>query len=160
MRQMRNTIGSGDQAHSTNTMAMFWSSLALATIDSKVYRDHLEAFRWKMTLMRNWEGGFIPSECSNEFMGAEGVLGLWIQTSTYMMMLNGEKHNLAITGRKDLLPEKLEEGVTVHNWDYVIYRYYLRNWAVAEAMLGSKCPAELKRGVKKLQQFPLSTNFT
>ncbi|MBL7076391.1 MAG: hypothetical protein ISS31_02865 [Kiritimatiellae bacterium] len=144
---MRNTLGATDLAHAATTLGILSSSMGLAASDPDLFREHMALQKYRVTFMRNWEGGFLFSYYPFDYMGAEFVLGDMFRTATFMLMLAAPRQHLAITGNPAYQPRSLDPVEPPHNWDFYIYRYYLRNWAVAQAMLGDRAPAALKEAI-------------
>jgi hypothetical protein len=83
-------------------------------------------------------------------MGAENVMGLYWRTAAYVLALTSDRKQLAINGNPKWLPKSYEAKGPTHNWTYYTYKYYLRNYAVADTILDIHSPPELKAALKAL----------
>ena len=159
IERMDASIGDGDNSHATSSLAFIFGSLALANADEAVFIKHMQNFRYKLTLDDCWEGGFLKSAFPLDFQGGEGVTANWIRTAGTILVLNALKHNLAITGKRDLWdPERLDH-VPVCEWGGQIHSYYLRNWALATELLGEKAPRELWHGLREIHALRRDMNL-
>ncbi|MFC4992216.1 DUF6288 domain-containing protein [Rubritalea tangerina] len=147
------SIGDGDNSHATSSLAFIFSSLAMAVADEAVFLKHMQNFKYKMTIDDNWEGGYLKSAFPLDFQGGEGVTSMWIRTAGSILTLNALKHNLAITGKKELMASERIEGSVVSEWGGQVHSYYLRNWCIANELLGEKAPLALAEGIAKMQGF-------
>ena len=150
VERMDASLGDGDNSHATSSLAFIFSSLALASADEKVYRKHMQNFRYKMTLDDCWEGGFLKSAFPLDFQGGEGVTASWIRTAGTILVLNAQKRNMAIAGKRELWKPARFPYEPVCEWGGQVHSYYLRNWALAYELLGSNAPAALKQGIDEI----------
>lgn len=146
------SLGDGDNSHATSSLAFIFSSLAMASTDEEVFLKHMQNFKYKMTIDDNWEGGFLKSAFPLDFQGGEGVTSQWIRSAGSILVLNALKHNLAITGKKEFISDESIDSVAVSEWGGQVHSYYLRNWCIANELLGSKAPPQLKKGIAKLAE--------
>ena len=130
VERMHASIGDGDNSHATSSLAFIFSSLALAAADEDVFLKHMQNFKYKMTIDDNWEGGILKSAFPLDFQGGEGVTSNWIRSAGTILVLNALKHNLAITGKKDLWSKDYISTVAVSEWGGQVHSYYLRNWCL------------------------------
>ncbi|GAA5497034.1 hypothetical protein Rhal01_03222 [Rubritalea halochordaticola] len=144
------SIGDGDNSHATSSLAYIFASLAMAAADEEVFLKHMQNFRYKMTIDDNWEGGFLKSAFPLDFQGGEGVTSQWIRSAGSILVLNALKHNLAITGKKELMAKEKLDSVAVSEWGGQVHSYYLRNWCLANELLGRKAPPKLAKGIERL----------
>ena len=148
--RFRASLGDGDNSHATSSLAFIWSTTAMSVLDDELYRDHLEHFKYKLTIDDCWDGGYLKSAFPMDFQGGEGVTGLWIRTAGTIMGLCAYKKNLAITGAQEFKPSKYKKGIPATEWETFIHQYYHRNWLVAQELLGNQCPQPLKEAIAKI----------
>lgn len=153
------SIGDGDNSHATSSLAYIFSSLAIAAADEDVFIDHMRNFRYKMAIDDNWEGGILKSAFPLDLQGGEGVTSNWIRTAGTVLVLNALKHELAITGKKELWADQHLAGTPVSEWGGQIHSYYLRNWCLAKELLGNRAPAKLSIGIRDMNQLPRTTDL-
>lgn len=148
------SVGDGDNSHATSTLAFIFSSLAMATGDEKIFLKHMQNFKYKMVIDDNWEGGFLKSAFPLDLQGGEGVTSTWIRSAGSILVLNALKHNLAITGKKELQSKKRIKSVAVSEWGGQVHSYYLRNWCLVQELLGRQAPRALSQGISALNALP------
>lgn len=148
------SIGDGDNSHATSSLAFIFSSLAIATSDESVFLKHMQNFRYKMTIDDNWDGGFLKSAFPLDLASGEGVTSNTIRTAGYILVLNGLKKNLAITGKTEHWNKNYIPTVAVSEWGGQVHSYYLRNWALAKEILGNRAPKELDQGIRAMYSLP------
>jgi hypothetical protein len=159
IERMDASLGDGDNSHATSSLAFIFGSLALAAADEETFLKHMQNFRYKLTLDDCWEGGFLKSAFPLDLQTGEGVTANWIRTAGTILVLNSLKHNLAITGKRELWkPERLDYE-PVCEWGGQVHSYYLRNWALATELLGAKTPHTLQRGVHELHALRRDMNL-
>lgn len=146
----KGTLGGIDQGHATQSLAMGWALLAAAMADPQALERHMEAMRWKFTMLRCFDGGFAWNAYRLEYQGGEGLLPNYLRSGTYLVALNAHKRNLAITGAPEWRAKSFTEEPPVCDTDAVALGYYQRNWGVADTVLGDKSPDGLKSGLKRL----------
>ncbi|MGB0991542.1 MAG: DUF6288 domain-containing protein, partial [Akkermansiaceae bacterium] len=159
IERMDASIGDGDNSHATSSLAFIFSSLAIAAADEEVFLKHMQNFKYKMTIDDNWEGGFLKSAFPLDFQGGEGVTANWIRSAGSILVLNALKHNLAITGKKELWKKGNIGRTAVSEWGGQVHSYYLRNWCLAQELLGRKAPRELAQGIRMMQTVPRDENL-
>ncbi len=160
--RMEASIGDGDNSHATSSLAYIFGTLSIACADEEVYLKHMQNFKYKMTIDDNWEGGFLKSAFPLDFQGGEGVTANWIRSAGYILSLNAVKKNMAITGKKEFWSKESvapNDEVAVSEWGGQIHSYYLRNWCLANELLGAKAPAEIAQTIKLLQALPRDINL-
>jgi len=150
----RNSLGLGDIAHSSQTIGWWGTAYGLPASDPETFYKHMEIFKHKIAMHRCWNGGFCASQFPFDYMGGEGVMGGIFRTACYLISLCAHREQIAITGNKALWAKNLSTREPSHNWHYFTYSYYLRNWAVADTILGAHSPAVLKQGVRTLDAMP------
>ena len=144
------SIGDIDNSHATSTLAFVLGSLGLAAADEEVFLRTMQNKRYKLTIDDCWEGGILKSAFPMDFQGGEGVTANWIRTAGTILVFNALKQNLAITGnREHWNPDRLAYQ-PVCEWGNQVHSYYLRNWALAIELLGSRAPDELAGGLREL----------
>ncbi len=55
-------IGGIDQGHATQTLSLSWALLGSAAISPEILERQIEPMRWKLTMLRCFDGGILP-EC-------------------------------------------------------------------------------------------------
>lgn len=152
--RMQASIGDGDNSHATSSLAFVFSSLALAAADEEAFLRHMRNFRYKLTLDDNWEGGFLKSAFALDLQTGEGVTSNWIRSAGSILVLNALKRQLAITGAKQHWKKERIPEVAVSEWGGQVHSYYLRNWCIAQELLGRRAPRELAIGIKEMHRLP------
>jgi len=143
--------GGVDQGHATETLSAQWAFIAMAASDLPSYREHLEALKWKITMRRAFNGGYTTSAWRLEFAGGESLLDYAIRSATWVIALCADKQNLAITGNRKYRAKYLVDVPPTTDTDAMLHGYYLRNWGVADAVLGKHSPAILKEALQTLK---------
>lgn len=143
-------LGGIDQGHATQSLSMTWALMATAIADPEALSRHMAAMRWKLTMLRNVDGGFGWNAYRLEYQGGEGLLPNYLRSGCYLMVLNAHKRNLAMTGSPQWQAKTLPDLPPVCHGDAVALGYYQRNWGVVDSMLGAKSPVRLKDGLKRL----------
>ncbi|MFR1412147.1 MAG: hypothetical protein ACLSUW_07460 [Akkermansia sp.] len=92
-------IGGCDQGHSSETLSIMWALPSYWRVNPEVYYKNMEAFRWKLTLLRPFDGGMMQNPNRLELMTADPVIGTYIRTGVWITALCAERRNLAITGK-------------------------------------------------------------
>ncbi|MFM7181957.1 MAG: DUF6288 domain-containing protein [Verrucomicrobiales bacterium] len=159
VERMDASIGDGDNSHATSSLAFIFASIALASADEAVFLKHMQNFRYKLALDDCWDGGFLKSAFPLDFQGGEGVTANWIRTAGTILVLNALKHNMAITGKRDLWNQERVDYPPVCEWGNQVHSYYLRNWALATELLGEKTPANLPQGVAEIHALRRDMNL-
>ncbi|NQZ59646.1 MAG: PDZ domain-containing protein, partial [Lentisphaeraceae bacterium] len=133
--------GSTDDGHGTHTIPFVFGNMAMGLCSDKAYKANMEAFFWKFTTHRGFDGFIVNNSNPLEFHSGEFVMGKpWWSTGGWLLMMNTHKHNLAMTGKKEYMASSQKEVPLVHDHDFKAYRYILRQWCTVEAALGKKTP--------------------
>jgi hypothetical protein len=143
-------LGGLDQGHATQSLSTTWGLIAAALSDPQALERHMEALRWKFTMLRCFDGGFGWNAYRLEYQGGEGLLPNYLRSGAYLVVLNAHRHNLAITGAPEFRAKSFPDLPPVCDADAVALGYYQRNWGVAAEVLGTKAPASLQSGLKRL----------
>jgi len=151
--------GGVDQGHATETLSSQWAFIAMAASDLPSYREHLEALKWKITMRRAFNGGYTTSAWRLEYAGGESLLGYAIRSSSWLIALCADKQNLAITGNLKYRTKHLVEVPPTTHTDAMLQGYYLRNWGVADAVLGECSPASLKESLNVLKSMKMGSGL-
>ncbi len=154
----RGDIGGMDQGHATQSLTTTWGLLAAAAVSPEALERHFAALRWKLTMLRTHDGGFCQNPYRLEYQGGEGLLPTYLRSGAYLVILNSQKHNLAITGAPQWRARTFLDLPPVCHEDAVALGYYQRNWGVAAAMLADKAPPPLQAGLAKLLAMGKSNN--
>lgn len=143
-------LGGIDQGHATQTLSMTWGLIAAANSDPLALERHMEALRWKFTMLRCFDGGFGWNAYRLEYQGGESLLPNYLRSGAYLVVLNAHRRNLAMTGAPQWRAKSFPDLPPVCDADAVALGYYQRNWGVAAEVLGTKAPASLQSGLKRL----------
>ena len=152
-------VGGMDQGHATQTLSMQWGFIASAMLGEKTYRRQIEALQWRVTMQRAYRGGFGQNAYRLEYQGGESLLNYALRTGSWLVILNGPRRNLAITGRDHQYAPPLAKLPPLNDHDASWHGRYLRDWSVAEVLLGKNCPAVLRDALKKLADMPKGEGF-
>lgn len=152
-------VGGMDQGHATQTLSLQWGLAASAMLGEKTYRRQLDALLWRVTMQRAYRGGFGQNAYRLEYQGGESLLNYALRTGSWLVTLNGSKRNLAITGRDHQYAPPLAKLPPINDHDASWHARYVRDWSVAETLLGKNCPASLRDAVKKLADMPKGEGF-
>lgn len=147
------TLGGGDQGHATKTFSLFGTTLGIASAAPEILPEHLRRHSWAITSNRRFDGGFHWGSDPIEYQGAETVMHDLYRASTYLILLNSGRHNLAITGRKDLVPTQQYTVPKLTVQDARIHRSYVSRLAIAEATIkqaGKSIPPALSQTIDSL----------
>lgn len=115
----------------------------------------MEAFRWKLTLLRPFDGGMMQNPNRLELMTADPVIGTYIRTSIWITALCAERRNLAITGKPEFQAKTFRKVPPVIDTESRFLNTYVRNWSMVNAALGAKAPASLKSAIRELKNIPV-----
>ncbi len=146
----RGEVGGMDQGHATESLSTTWGLLAAAAVSPEALERHFAALRWRLTMLRCHDGGFCQNSYRLEYQGGEGLLPAYLRAGAYLVILNSDKHNLALTGAPKWRAKSFPDVPPVCHEDAVALGYYQRNWGVAAAMLAGKAPPPLRAGLAKL----------
>lgn len=146
-------IGGCDQGHSSETLSIMWALPAYWRTNPEVYYKNMEAFRWKLTLLRPFDGGMMQNPNRLELMTADPVIGTYIRTSIWITALCAERRNLAITGKPEFQAKTFRKVPPVIDTESRFLNTYVRNWSMVNAALGAKAPASLKSAIRELKTF-------
>lgn len=148
-------IGGCDQGHSSETLSIMWALPAYWRTNPEVYYKNMEAFRWKLTLLRPFDGGMMQNPNRLELMTADPVIGTYIRTSIWITALCAERRNLAITGKPEFQAKTFRKVPPVIDTESRFLNTYVRNWSMVNAALGAKAPASLKSAIRELKNIPV-----
>ena len=148
------TIGDADNSHASSSLAFIFSTLAMAAEDESLFLKSMQNFKYKMTLDDNWEGGILKAAFPLDFQGGESVTGVLIRSAGSILVLNATKHNLAITGKKEFKRKTRITTSAVSEWGNQVHSYYLRNWCIAQELLGRRAPKGIAKGISELNALP------
>lgn len=148
-------IGGADQGHSSETLSLMWAFPCCWLSDPVAYYKNMEAFRWKFTLLRPFDGGMLQNPNRLEYMGAEGVIGTYIRTSIWINALCTPKQNLAITGNPKYLAKTFRNVPPINDTESRFLQTYIRNWSLVKASLGSKAPKIISDTIKEMKDIPV-----
>ena len=145
-------FGSAENGHATQTLHYTWSMLSSANCSDDAYRASMNAYLWKFTTLREYDGFINQNNYRTEYHNGDGVIGdpYW-RTSGYLMILNAWKRNLAITGNPQFRSRSFEKTAVMFHRDVAAKNYYKRNWALVANVLGNKAPASFKEAYQILK---------
>lgn len=133
-------VGGADCGHSTETLSLLWAIPATRLASKAQYNKMMESYRWKLTLMRTFEGGIAFNPNRLEYMGAESVINLYIRTAAWVIGLCADREQLAITGKKEYLAKSFRNVPPVTDYDSRMLSNYKRNYGMVDQILGSRAP--------------------
>lgn len=148
-------IGGADQGHSSETLSLMWALPCYWLSDPVAYYKNMEAFRWKFTLLRPFDGGMLQNPNRLEYMGAEGVIGTYIRTSIWINALCAPKQNLAITGNPKYMAKTFRNVPPINDTESRFLQTYIRNWSLVKASLGTKAPQIISETIKEMKDIPV-----
>jgi len=144
-------FGSAEDGHATQTLHFVFACLAAANCSPEAHRAHMDAYLWKFTTLREFDGFINKNNYRTEYHNGDGVIGepYW-RTAGYLLVMNAHKRNLGITGKPEYRG-KIREVPVVYHRDRAAHNQVKRNWALVEAVLGDKVPPSFGRAFDKLQ---------
>ncbi|NQZ58600.1 MAG: hypothetical protein HRT88_14180, partial [Lentisphaeraceae bacterium] len=108
--------GDLDGGHATHTLHFVFGIIAASISSPKAYKANLEAFLWKLTTHRGFDGLIVNNSNPMEHHSGEKVMGKpWWSTGGYLIMLNAHKRNLAMTGKEKYMASSQKELPLIHN---------------------------------------------
>jgi len=160
-RYSHGPYGSAEHGHATQTMHFFWGMLSSAVASDQAFIDNMSDHLWRYTLYRDYDGTANKNNERTEYHNADGVIGepYW-RMASFIIHMNAYKHNLAITGK----PEYQSKGTPrkepmVYHADKSLYNEILRNWSLAEYVLGDQAPTAFTQTFTKLRQLPKDSHL-
>lgn len=148
-------IGGCDQGHSSETLSIMWALPSYWRVNPEVYYKNMEAFRWKLTLLRPFDGGMMQNPNRLELMTADPVIGTYIRTSVWITALCAERQNLAITGKPEFQAKTFRKVPPINDTESRFLNTYIRNWSMVSAALGAKSPGSLKSAIRDMKKIPV-----
>lgn len=148
-------IGGSDQGHSSETLSIMWALPAYWRVNPEVYYKNMEAFRWKLSLMRPFDGGMMQNPNRLELMTADSVMGPYIRTAIWINGLCADRQNLAITGKPEFQAKTFRKVPPILDTESRFLNTYIRNWSMVNASLGAKAPGSLKSAIRELKNIPV-----
>ncbi len=147
--------GDADAGHASHMLPFVWACLGVANCGPEAHRGNMEAFLWKFTLNRDFDGFINRNTNRLEYHGAEDVIGnpYW-GMGGYLMIFNAHRRNLAITGQPDLVAASYRSAPVRHDGDQAFWRSTVRDWNIVEAVLGPRAPAGLAPVLERLRGLP------
>ena len=147
--------GTAENGHATQTLHFFWSSMAIANCGPEAHQNNMSAYLWKFVTYREYDGFANKNNSRTEYHGGDGVIGSphW-RTAAYVILLNAHKRNLAITGAPAYRSTRLQDYPLAFFGDKAFHNHVLRNWALAEAILGGAAPGAFTSTLKTLRDLP------
>ena len=145
-------FGSAENGHATQTLHFTWSMLSSANCSDDAYRASMNAYLWKFTTLREYDGFINQNNYRTEYHNGDGVIGdpYW-RTSGYLLVLNAWKRNLAITGNPKYRSQSFDKTAVMFHRDVAAKNLYKRNWALVANVLGSKAPASFNDAYQTLK---------
>jgi len=154
-------FGSAEHGHATETLHFFWGSIAVLNTGIEPFEKHMNAYLWQFVTRRTIEGFANKNNTRCEYHNGDGVIGepYW-RTAGYVILLNGYKRNLAITGNPDYREEPRPMPVAYHR-DVTELNTMLRNWAIVEAYLGKEnLPEGFSEAISSLRAIKRDQNLS
>lgn len=147
--------GTAENGHATQTLHFFWSSIAIANCGPEPHRNNMSAYIWKFNTYREYDGFANKNNARTEYHGGDGVIGSphW-RTAGYVILLNAHKRNLAITGDPAYKSPALQDNPLAFFGDKAFHNHVLRNWNLAEAVLGGAAPRAFSSTLNKIRNLP------
>ena len=141
-------FGSAENGHATQTLHFVWSMLSSANCSDDAYRESMNAYLWKFTTLREYDGFINQNNYRTEYHNGDGVIGdpYW-RTAGYLLILNSWKRNLAITGNSKFRSNSFQDTAVMFHRDVAAHNYFKRNWALVANVLGTKSTQSFKRGI-------------
>ncbi|NQZ60240.1 MAG: hypothetical protein HRT88_22545, partial [Lentisphaeraceae bacterium] len=150
-RFLKPPYGDVDGGHGTHTIPFILGSIAISNCDPQAHKNNMNAFLWKLTTHRGFDGFIVNNSNPMEHHTGEAVMGKpWWSTGAYLILLNAHKHNMAMTGEVEYMASYQKELPLIHDIDMKVYRHVLRQWNTVEAALGKKTPRSVSLAIKKL----------
>ena len=145
-------FGSAEDGHATQTLHFVFGCLAAANCSPETHRAHMDAYLWKFTTLREFDGFINKNNYRTEYHNGDGVIGepYW-RTAGYLLVMNAHKRNLGITGKPELRGEIREVPVVYHR-DRATYNQVMRNWALVDGVLDDKAPPSFSQALAKLRE--------
>jgi len=145
-------FGNVDAGHATAVIPFVMGSLAVNACGDEALREHLGVFLWKLTTHRKFNGFINGNTNRLEYRGGDAVLGypFW-RTGGYLLVLNSHKRNLAMTGQPKYTSKQAMASTPSGHQDDAFWRFTLRNWNVAESLLGNKMPVQMRQAIRVLR---------
>ncbi len=152
--------GSGENGHATQTIHFVWACLAAANCGSKALLGNMNAYLWKFTTLREYDGFINKNNYRVEYHSGDAVLGrpYW-RTAGYLLIMNAYKRNLAITGNPKYRAKSFRNVPLLFHQHQAAYKFIERNWFLAEAVLYPHVPKSLKSGIDKLRALKRGENL-
>ena len=146
-------FGSAENGHATQTLHFVWSMLSSANCSDDAYRESMNAYLWKFTTLREYDGFINQNNYRTEYHNGDGVIGdpYW-RTAGYLMILSAWKRNLAITGKPSYRSQAFKETAVMFHRDVATQNFYKRNWALVANVMGAKAPESFRSAYKKLKE--------
>lgn len=143
-------VGGMDQGHASQSLSTTWGLIAAANVSPQAIERHAEALRWKLTMLRSFDGGFGWNAYRLELQLTESSFPNILRSGAYLVALNSSKRNLAITGAPAYRAKRFTDVPAVCHEDAAALGYYQRNWGIADAVLGDRSTPRLKAGLQRL----------
>lgn len=143
--------GDADGGHATHVLPFVWACLSSNLCGDEAHKGNMEAFYWRLTLMRDYQGFVNKNTNRLEYHGAQGTIGnpYW-RTGGILIILNAHKRNLAITGHPDYLAKYHPDITPVNHKDNMFWRQVHRNWTSVQAILGEGTLPSLDAAIQEL----------
>ncbi|MCH2206889.1 MAG: DUF6288 domain-containing protein [Lentisphaerales bacterium] len=152
--------GDADGGHGTHTIPFTLGSIAISLCDPEAHKRNMEAFIWKLTTHRGYDGLIVNNSNPMEFHSGEGVMGKpWWSTGAYLILFNAHKRNLGITGKAEYMAKSHRELPLIHDADLKAYRMALRQWSTVHTALGKSVPRSLTLALKELLKMEKNAHY-
>lgn len=147
-------VGGADQGHSTETLTLLWAFPASASVGVPTLQRQMESLKWKLSMLRTFDGSFCFNANRLEYQGAEGVLNVYIRTGAWLLGLCSYKQNLAITGAPQFRAKTFMDVPNVSDGDVRMLDTFKRNWSLAIAAMGNNTPPKMRELHALLKKIP------
>ncbi len=155
LRYGQSPWGTAENGHATQTIHFFWGMIASANCGSDAHIGSMNAYLWKFTTLREFDGFINKNNYRVEYHSGDGVVGepYW-RTGAYLTIMNAYKKNLAITGKSEFIASQRRTTDVVLHQDISLWKLIKRNWTLLEAALENQTPQSLTDGLKALDALP------
>ena len=145
--------GSAENGHAAAVLHFAWGMLASANCGNKALIGSMNAYLWRFTTHREFDGLINKNNYRTEYHNGDGVIGepYW-RTGSYLLLMNSYKKNLAISGKPIYQARKYRGADEAYHSGTVLLNYIKRNWVLVEAAMGKSAPKALTNGIAFLKK--------
>ncbi len=147
--------GDVDEGHATHTLTFTWGSIATACTSTEAHLKNLSSFIWRLTTHREFSGMALSNASRLEYMKCEHIIGLpYWHAGGMLILLNGHKRNLAITGNPRFRAKEYRPAQLVNQHKVTFYNSVEQSLALVKNKLGKRCPKALSVAISRLRKIP------